>query len=135
MSESAGADGHRSRRADAGTGADRIEEHRADARTGSERVENLRTGPGRTLRLVALLLVGVAVVGLVYNLVTTMRTLDRYPGARFWEVLLATSGDDALSTVWFTAIVWAPAILSALAAALLLLSFLPALRGRGAVRR
>ncbi len=107
-------------------GADRGDGQRADARTG---------GPDRTLRLVALVLVGLAIVGVVYNLVTTLRTLDRYPGARFGEVLLATSGDDALSTVWFTAIVWAPAVLGALAAALLLLSFLPALRGRGAVRR
>ncbi|GMA28446.1 hypothetical protein [Arenivirga flava] len=106
-------------------GADRAEEQRADA----------PARPDRTLRLVALVLAGFALVGLVYNLVATMRTLDRYPGARFWEVLLATSGDDPLSTAWFTAIVWTPAILTALAAALLLLSLLPALRSRGAARR
>ncbi len=126
MSESADADRSQDHRADAPAGTHRGPDRRADARPG---------GPDRSLRLIALVLVGLAVVGVVYNLVTTLRTLDRYPGARFWEVLLATSGDDALSTVWFTAIVWAPAVLSALAAALLLLSFLPALRGRGAARR
>lgn len=105
-----------------------MSEHRADAPTPRRR-------PDRALRLAALVLLGVAAVALVYNLVTTLRTLDRYPGARFGEVFLATGGDDLIGTIWFHVIVWAPFALPLLAAALLLVSFLPALRRRGAAHR
>jgi len=103
------------------SGIDGPDAVRADAGTPRRR-------PDRALRAAALVLLGVAAVALVYNLVTTLRTLDRYPGSRFGEVFLATDGDDLVATLWFSTIVWAPVVLPLLAAALLLVSFLPALR-------
>lgn len=60
-------------------------------------------------------LIAVAAIALAYNLVSTLRTLGDYPGANFFDIFLSTQGDNEVSSIWFTLLVWAPIIVLPLA--------------------
>jgi len=60
-------------------------------------------------------LIAVAVIALAYNLFSTIRTLADYPGLNFFQVFLSTQGDNPVSSIWFTLLVWAPIVVLPLA--------------------
>lgn len=60
-------------------------------------------------------LIAVAAIALAYNLFSTIRTLADYPGASFLQVFLSTEGDNPVSSIWFTLLVWAPIVVLPLA--------------------
>jgi hypothetical protein len=57
----------------------------------------------------------VAGIALAYNLFSTIKTLAEYPSADFLGVFLSTEGDNPVSTIWFTFLVWGPIIVLPLA--------------------
>lgn len=69
----------------------------------------------QTAKAVARVLLILAGVGVAYNLISTLRTISENPGAGFLDVFLSTEGDNGLSSIWFTLLVWGPIILLPLA--------------------
>ncbi|QOR70056.1 hypothetical protein IM660_15685 [Ruania alkalisoli] len=63
-----------------------------------------------------------AVVGLLWNLRSTIRTLDNdfsaIGSSRFWRVFWSTLGEDQVTSVWLNFVVYGPPILLVLAALL-----------------
>lgn len=59
-----------------------------------------------------LILAGVAVA---YNLISTFRTWSEHPGLNFLKIYMSTSGDDPVTSIWFTLLVWGPIIVIPLA--------------------
>ena len=60
-------------------------------------------------------LIAVAAIALAYNAFSTFRTMADYPGAGFFEIFISTQGDNPVSTIWFTLLVWAPIVVLPLA--------------------
>ncbi|WP_159623305.1 hypothetical protein [Ruania rhizosphaerae] len=63
-----------------------------------------------------------AVIGLLWNLRSTLRTLDNdfsaIGSSRFWRVFWSTLGEDQATSVWLNFVVYGPPILLVLAAVL-----------------
>jgi len=71
---------------------------------------------------VAQLLLVLAGAGVAYNLFSTFKTMQEIPWANPVLVFLSTEGDNPVSSLWFTLLVWGPIILLPLAILFLLYS-------------
>jgi hypothetical protein len=72
-----------------------------------------RVAIDRTPRNIAVTLIVLSVVAIIYNTVSTLRTLSDFGGqaSDFLTVFFSNEGDSPLSTAMFTVIVWAPLFL------------------------
>lgn len=64
---------------------------------------------------IAKALVAIAVLALAYNLFSTFRTWADHPGLDFFSIFLSTQGDNPVSSIWFTLLVWGPIVVLPLA--------------------
>ena len=76
---------------------------------------NRRVVVARPAISVAKGLIAVAALALAYNLFSTFRTWADHPGLDFLRIFLSTEGDNPVSSLWFTLLVWGPIIVLPLA--------------------